>query len=144
MLMFSCLLIVPLNHKNLDPLLDQRGLEAQCIKDFLSGVKRWESMTNLIEPGTMKMVLHMHEKCNTNHPDSLHSVLHDWNVLSIFYGFRLSKWEQKSSDKMQPLSEACSLLLAFDFSHLIFLGECRSTVPRLWSEQLHDTGIEFV
>ena len=31
---------VPLNHKQLDPLLGTRGLEAQCIKDVLSEVRQ--------------------------------------------------------------------------------------------------------
>ena len=53
---------VPLNHKYLDPLLETRGIEAQCIKDFLSEVKRWESMPNHREPVTVKMVISMHEK----------------------------------------------------------------------------------
>ena len=67
----------PLNHKQLDPLLDARSLEVQCIKDVLSEVKRWESMPNRREPVTVKMVLRMHEKCKNKNPDSLDSVICD-------------------------------------------------------------------
>ena len=49
----------PLNHKQPDPLLDERGLEAQHIKNFLSEIKRWESMKNCREPVTVKMALYM-------------------------------------------------------------------------------------
>ena len=31
---------VSLNYENIDPLLDKRGLESQCIKDVYSKVKR--------------------------------------------------------------------------------------------------------
>ena len=68
---------VPLNHKHVDPLLDTRGLESQCSKDFLSEVKLWESVPNFREPITVKMVLHMKEKCKSKHLDSLDSVPYD-------------------------------------------------------------------
>ena len=37
---------VSLHHKQLEWLLETRDLEAQCIKEVLSEVKRWESMPN--------------------------------------------------------------------------------------------------
>ena len=68
---------VSLHHKKLDPLLDTCFLEAQCIKDVLTEVKRWEHVLNRIEPVTVKMVLHMHKKRANMHPYSLDSVLCD-------------------------------------------------------------------
>ena len=65
---------VPLNHKELDPLLVTRVLEFQCIKDVLSEFKRWESMPNCREPFTVKMVLSMHKKHKNKHPEILDSV----------------------------------------------------------------------
>ena len=53
---------ISLESKQLDLLLDMRGLEAQCIKDVLSEVKLWESIPNHREPVTMKIVLNMHNK----------------------------------------------------------------------------------
>ena len=58
---------IPLNHEQMCLLLGTRGLEAQCIKYFLSEFKRWESITNHREPVTVKMVLHMHKKCARKH-----------------------------------------------------------------------------
>ena len=64
----------PLHHKQLDPILDTHSLEAQCIKDFFSEVKRWESMQIRREPVTVKMALHMHKNYTNKHPDRLESV----------------------------------------------------------------------
>ena len=91
---------VTLNYKQLDLFLETRGLEAQCIKYFLSESKIWESMTDHREPATVKMVLCMHEKCKNKHPCRLESVLCDWDVLGIFYVFVLSELTQNFSNKM--------------------------------------------
>ena len=61
-------------------------------------------MPNRREPFTVKMVLHIHKRCMNKHLDSLESILYDWNVLGIFYGFYLSEWAQNASDKTQPLT----------------------------------------
>ena len=53
------------------------------------------------------------EKCKNKNPDRLDSVLHDCNVLGIFYGFSLSEWSQKASDKMKPFASEDGLPLAF-------------------------------
>ena len=121
---------VSLRHKLLDPLLDTRGLEAQCIKEVLSEVKLWESMPNHKEPVTVKVVLHVHKKFAKKHPDNIESVTYDWIVLGIFYGFRLSEWAQNASDKTQPLTGTDSLPLAFVFLDLTFLGVERTTIPQ--------------
>ena len=84
---------IPLNHEQMCLLLDTRGPEAQCIKDFLSEFKRWESMPNRRESITMKMLLHMHKKCKNKHSERPDPVPCDYVVLRIFYGFRLSEWE---------------------------------------------------
>ena len=94
-------------------MLDMRALEAQYIRCFLLEVKLWESMPNHREPFTAKMVPHIRNKCKNKHIDSLDSVLCDWIALVIFYGFQLSEWAQKSSDKTQPRSDSDSLSLAF-------------------------------
>ena len=49
-------------------------------------------MLNHREPVTVKMELHMHKKSDGKHPDSLDSVLCNWNVLGIFCGFHLCEW----------------------------------------------------
>ena len=82
----------PLNDKQLDPLLDDRGLEAHCIKNLLSEIKRWESMPNRRETITIKMMFHMFKKYKGNHVCNLDLVTCDWNVLGIFHGFRLCEW----------------------------------------------------
>ena len=82
---------VSLHHKKLDPMLDTCGLEAQCIKEVLLEVTLWESRPNRREPVTVKMVLHMHKKCARKQSDIIESVLCDWIVLGIFYGFYLSE-----------------------------------------------------
>ena len=105
------------------------SLEAQCIKDFLSEVKRWESVPNRRETVTVKMVPHMCDKHKSKHLDSPDSVLCDWNVLGIFYGFHLSEWAQKASDKKQPLASLGGLPLALIFPESTFLGVDRTTVP---------------
>ena len=79
-----------LNHKQIDPLLDTRGVKAHCIKDVFSEVKRCESMSNVREDVTFKMAFYMHEKCKSKYPGSLYSVLFDWDVLGIFCWFHLS------------------------------------------------------
>ena len=135
---------VPLNHKQLDPLLDTRGLEFQYIKDILPEVKQWESMLNRREPVNVKMVLHMHDKYKNKHRDSLDFVSLNWNVLGILYSFRLSEWAQNISDKIQPLASSESLPLSFVLPDLTFLDADRTTIPQSWSAQLHNTGIEFV
>ena len=59
---------ISLNYEQMYPLLDTRGLKAQCIEDVLCEVQRWESMTNCREPVTVKMVLLVHKKCKNKHP----------------------------------------------------------------------------
>ena len=82
---FKCYLSVvasiTLNYKQLCPLLDDEGQDAQCVKYDLSEVKRWESMPNRREPVTVKMELQMLKKCDRKYTDSLDSVLHDWSAL---------------------------------------------------------------
>ena len=68
---------VPLSYTNPDHLLDTHGLEAQCIKDVLSEVKRWDYMLNRREPVIVKMVLYVHKKCTNKHADSLELVPYD-------------------------------------------------------------------
>ena len=46
-------------------------------------------MPNHREPVTVKIVLNMHEKSKKKKSDSLDSVLCDWDVLNIFYNFRI-------------------------------------------------------
>ena len=82
---------IPLKFKQIDPLLEKRGLEAQCIKEVLSEVKQWESMPNRKEPVAVKMVLCMYKKCKNKHPYSLDFFLYDWIFLGIFFVFRLYK-----------------------------------------------------
>ena len=76
---------IALNHSQANPLSNECIQDAKIIKNVLSRVKRWESMPNHRKPFTVKMVLNMHEKCKKKHPDSLDSVLGNWNVLDIFY-----------------------------------------------------------
>ena len=83
-------LIRSLKFKQLDSLLDTRGLETQFIKEILFEVKRWESMPNCREPITMKMVLCMRKKYKNKHRDSLEYIMCNWIILGIFYGFGLS------------------------------------------------------
>ena len=49
-------------------------------------------MPNCRESITVKMVMHMHETRKNNHLDIIDSVLHEWIVLGIFYGFCFSEW----------------------------------------------------
>ena len=37
---------IAINHKLIDPLLDDHNQEAQCVKNVLSEVKRWQLMSN--------------------------------------------------------------------------------------------------
>ena len=134
----------PLNHKQLDPLLDMRGIEVYRIKDVLSEVKPWKSTPKHRETISVKMVLHIYEKYKNKHRDILDSVLCYWSVLGIFYYFRLSKRAQNVSDEMQPLTSVDSLSFAFVFPSLAFLGAERITMPNSWSAYLCITGIEFV
>ena len=50
-----------------------------------------EIYENRREPVTVKMVLHMHEKCKNKNIEILNSFLCDWNMLGIFYAFSLSE-----------------------------------------------------
>ena len=50
---------VALHYQNLDLFLNEHGQDTQCIKNVLSEFKRWESISNHIEPVAVKMVLHM-------------------------------------------------------------------------------------
>ena len=136
-------LSVSFHDRQLCPLLCTRVLEAQCIKDVFSGVKRWESMPNRRETVTVKMVLYIHKKCANKRPDSLESIPYDWIALCIFYYFRLSEWAQNASDKTQPLTGTDGLPLSFIVPDLTFLGTVRSTISHSWSAQLHDTGIKI-
>ena len=77
-------------------------------------------MPNQSEPVTISMVLHMHARCANMYPDSIESALHDWNVLGLFYGFRLREWSQKFVDKKMPLVNVDGLPTAFTFGCIIF------------------------
>ena len=81
---------IAIRKKLLDPQINQRRQKSRWITKVLTEVKWWESMPNQSEPVTISMVLHMHAKCEKLHPDSLDSALCDWNVIGLFYGFRLS------------------------------------------------------
>ena len=102
---------ISLRHKILDPLVETRGLEVQCIKE----VKRWESMPNLRETFTVKIVLHTHKKWTNKYPDSIKYIACDCIALGILYGFRLSEWTQSALDNTQLPTGTCGLLLAFIF-----------------------------
>ena len=56
-------------------------------------------MPNLRELVTVKMVLNVNDKCKNKHPDTLESVLVEWNVLDIFFRFLISEWAQNTPDK---------------------------------------------
>ena len=75
----------------------------------------------------------MLKKCDGKHPESLDSVIWDYNVLGIFHGFRLCEWKQNSSDKKQRLTSTDDLPLEFIFADLIFLGVDCHAIPQLWS-----------
>ena len=55
---------ISLNHKCLDPLLDEYDQEAQFIKNVLSEVKRRQSILNCREHSTAKMMSCMLKKCD--------------------------------------------------------------------------------
>ena len=62
------------------------------------------------------------KKRDRQYPDSLDSVLCDWNMICIFFSFCLCDWEQNTSDKKQALTSADGLPLALIFPDLVFLG----------------------
>ena len=121
---------IHINQKELDVLLDTHSLESQCIKDFLSEVKRWEFMLNRRELAIMKMALCVHEKFKNKHLDILESATYDWNVLGIFCDFGLSERAQCISDKMKHFLSTYGLPIAFLLPDLTFLGTDRTTIPQ--------------
>ena len=50
--------------QQLDPLLSDCGQDSRRMKNFLSEVKRLESMPNYREPINIKMTLHVINKCD--------------------------------------------------------------------------------
>ena len=87
------------------------------------------------------MVLHMHKKCASKHPDSIESILHCWIVLGIFYVFRLSECAQNASNKIQPLAGVEDLPPAFILPYITFPGADKCIILQSWSAQLHDADI---
>ena len=65
---------IALDSKYLDPLLNDRGKDYQCITNALSDVKRLESMPTRRESFTVKIVPHTLNKCDPKYLDSLCSV----------------------------------------------------------------------
>ena len=76
-------------------------------------------------------------------PHSLDSLLHDWNVLGIFYGFYLCKWEQKDSDKKHPVAGVDEILLAFIFLGMTFQGAQTHNIPQCWESELNYDDVEL-
>ena len=111
---------ISLCNKLLDPLSYTGSLDAHCIKEVLSEVKRWECMPNRRKSVTIKIVLHMHKKCKNKHSDRPDSVLCDWIVLVMG-----TKCLRQDTAPHRPRR----LTTGFNFPDLIFLGVDRTTIP---------------
>ena len=79
-------------HKLPDPRLNSRGTTSPYIIKVLDELRRWEAMPNLRELVTVVMLQRMHALCATQNEDSQDSALCGWNILGIYYGFRLGDW----------------------------------------------------
>lgn len=132
------------NHKLPDPRLNNRGITSSYIHKVLNELKRWEDMPNRREPVTVAMLRKMHALCDTMHDDSLESALYDWNVLGIYYGFRLGEWAQNVSTKPMPLRSTDGSPIAFTFNDITFYGPNRTRLNQTWETTLDPTAVAEV
>ena len=132
------------NHKLPDPRLNSRGITSPDIYKVLNELKRWEAMPNRREPVTVAMLHKMHALCTILHDDSLETALYDWNVLGIYYGFRLGEWAQNASTKSIPLRSIDSSPIAFTFNDITFYGPNRKRLHQTWDTIIDTTAVAEV
>ena len=132
------------NHKLPDPRLNSRGITSPYIYKVLNELKRWEAMPNRREPVTVAMLHKMHALCAILHDDSLETALYDWNVLGIYYGFRLGEWAQNASTKSMPLRSIDGSPIAFTFNDITFYGPNRKRLHQTWDTIIDTTAVAEV
>ena len=71
------------------------------------------------------MLQHMHALCTVQHEERQDSASCDWNILDIYYGFRLGEWDQNNSTKIMTLLSSDGSPIAFTFNDITFYGPNR-------------------
>lgn len=135
---------ISLNHKQLDPLLNDCSQDVQKIK------KRTVQVQMIKMNAKPQRTLHYQnciahgQKCDGNYPYKLDSVMCDWSAICIFCGCFLCEWTQNASDKKQHLASADVPSLALILPDLTFLRVNRNAIPQSWSSELHNSSVKLV
>ena len=90
------------------------------------------------------MLHKMHALCAIMHHDSREAALYDWNVLGIYYGFRLGEWAQNASTKSMLLRSIDGSPIAFTFNDITFYGPNRKRLHQSWDTILDPTAVAEV
>ena len=74
-----------------DPRLNSRGTTPPCVNRVLEELRHWEAMPNCREPVKVAMLQQLYALYTIQHEDSWGLGSCDWNILGIYYGFRLGE-----------------------------------------------------
>ena len=83
------------------------------------------------------MIDNLWDKASGLDSDCIDAAMHDWNVLGIFYGFRLSEWAQNNENKKSfPHPCADGKPIAFTFNDMVFYGKNKQRINNSFKKKL--------